>query len=103
MPDIVKVTITADCDIPGEGEAEVELRRRLASFLPRIRSTGFPRAEIESISFGNGEPEPEEAPEDEPAEDLSDLSFDELYARAQDQDIAGRSSMNKTELVEALS
>jgi DNA end-binding protein Ku len=35
--------------------------------------------------------------------DLADLSRDELYERAQDDDIPGRSSMSKDELVKALS
>lgn len=37
------------------------------------------------------------------AEQLSDLTKDELYERAQDRDIEGRSNMDKAELVEALS
>lgn len=36
-------------------------------------------------------------------EQLSDLTKDELYERAQDRDIGGRSNMDKAELVEALS
>ena len=35
--------------------------------------------------------------------DLAELSRDELYERAQDDDIPGRSSMSKDELVKALS
>jgi DNA end-binding protein Ku len=35
--------------------------------------------------------------------DLEDLSRDELYKRAQKQDVPGRSSMTKDELIEALS
>lgn len=33
---------------------------------------------------------------------LGDLSREELYERAQEQDVAGRSSMSKDELVKAL-
>jgi DNA end-binding protein Ku len=36
-------------------------------------------------------------------EDLDDLSRDELYERAQEADVPGRSSMTKKELIEALS
>jgi DNA end-binding protein Ku len=35
--------------------------------------------------------------------DLKDLSRDELYERAQREDVPGRSSMSKEELVDALS
>ena len=37
------------------------------------------------------------------AEDLEDLSRDELYERAQREDVPGRSSMSRKELIEALS
>ena len=39
-------------------------------------------------------------PEEE--EDLSDLNKDELYERAQDLDVSGRSKMDKDELKEAV-
>ena len=38
----------------------------------------------------------------QPADDLSNLTKEELYQRAQDADIQGRSAMTKEELVEAL-
>lgn len=37
-----------------------------------------------------------------PPQNLEDLTKDELYQRAQDKDIPGRSEMSKDELVEAL-
>jgi hypothetical protein len=37
-----------------------------------------------------------------PTDDLEERTRDELYARAQELDIEGRSQMNKAELVEAL-
>ena len=37
-----------------------------------------------------------------PGDGLDDLTKDELYERAKDADIAGRSEMNKDELVRAL-
>lgn len=104
MPDIVKVTIVAGCGIPSEEEAEANIRRRFDAFLPGLKSTGFPRASIQSVSFvdeGEGTGPVEAAT---PAsQDLPDLLFDDLYKLAQERDIDGRSNMSKAELVEALS
>jgi DNA end-binding protein Ku len=36
-------------------------------------------------------------------DDLADLTRDELYERAQKEDVPGRSSMSKEELIDALS
>jgi DNA end-binding protein Ku len=41
--------------------------------------------------------------DDPGGDDLDDLSRDELYERAQDAEIPGRSSMSKKELIDALS
>ena len=38
-----------------------------------------------------------------PSLDLDDLTYDELYAKAKDLDIEGRSSMTKGELIDAMS
>jgi gas vesicle protein len=46
----------------------------------------------ERVSLGNGEPSP----------GLEELSRDELYEKAREQDIVGRSSMTKEELSRAL-
>ena len=44
----------------------------------------------------------EEVDEDDAADDLESLTYDELYDRATERDIAGRSEMDKDELIAAL-
>jgi len=40
--------------------------------------------------------------DDEPPKDLDSLTYDELYERASERDINGRSDMTKAELIDAL-
>ena len=62
----------------------------LKESLERARSgEGFDRDEGDGNGDGDGS--------------LADLSRDELYERAQKEDVAGRSSMSRKELIEALS
>lgn len=64
----------------------------LKQSLERVRAgEGFDRSEEENGDRGGG------------AGDLEDLSRDELYERAQKEDVPGRSSMSRKELIEALS
>lgn len=52
--------------------------------------------------FRNRKPQPQV--EDEPmGELLEDMSYDDLYALAQQEKIGGRSSMTKDQLIKALS
>ncbi|MEY2532418.1 MAG: end-binding protein Ku [bacterium] len=73
-----------------EGAAPPDIMAALKASLDRVRAGG------DGDGGGNGGRAGGDA-------DLDDLSRDELYERAQDADIPGRSSMSKKELVEALS
>jgi DNA end-binding protein Ku len=55
---------------------------------------------LQNVRGGN---DPRAEPHDDGAEDLRELSRDELYARAQREKVPGRTKMSKKELVEALS
>jgi DNA end-binding protein Ku len=59
--------------------------------------------EIRAADDGDGAPDAPERAGRFDREDLEDLSRGELYERAKDADVSGRSSMTKDELVEALS
>jgi len=70
-----------------------DIMAALRESLERARSgKGFDRDEDEDDGDGDGS-----------AGDLEDLSREELYARAQEADVPGRSSMSRDELVKALS
>jgi DNA end-binding protein Ku len=73
-----------------EGAAPPDIMAALKASLDRVRAGG------DGDGGGNGGRAGGDA-------DLDDLSRDELYERAQDADIPGRSSMSKKELLEALS
>ncbi|MEA2269138.1 MAG: end-binding protein Ku [Solirubrobacteraceae bacterium] len=73
-----------------EGAAPPDIMAALKASLDRVRAGG------DGDGGGNGGRVGGDA-------DLDDLSRDELYERAQDADIPGRSSMSKKELIEALS
>jgi DNA end-binding protein Ku len=73
-----------------EGAAPPDIMAALKASLDRVRAGG------DGDGGGNGGRAGGDA-------DLDDLSRDELYERAQDADIPGRSSMSKKELIEALS
>jgi hypothetical protein len=68
-------------------QAEVDLRERMEASNDRLAA----------IRRGNGNGHQSRA-----AEDFDELSKDELYQRAQDEDIPGRSQMTKEELKKAL-
>ena len=98
--------------------------------MPRIRHVGGPTRYNHRALTGVSEPGDEHTVSDEAAEyllsrrhfervtdevlltegedyevhddDLSDLTKDEIYARAQESDIPGRSQMTKDELIDAL-
>ena len=62
------------------------------------------RSLAEAGSGGKKKPAPEKKKEKAEARDgeLADLSREELYERAQEEDVPGRSSMSKGELIDAL-
>jgi DNA end-binding protein Ku len=73
-----------------------DIMAALKASLDRVRGGG-------GGDGGGGGNRDEAAPKEAGGDDLDDLSRDELYERAQEADVPGRSSMTKTELIEALS
>ena len=65
-----------------------QIRQRVAEAIARVRNYSQPTTES-----GERQPRPSR---------LEELTKDELYARAQEADIAGRSEMSKEELIAAL-
>jgi DNA end-binding protein Ku len=61
------------------------------------------KASLDRVRGGDGASAPDGNGGGADGDDLGDLSRDELYERAQDAEIPGRSSMSKKELIEALS
>ena len=58
------------------------------------------RAELAILDLGGGD---QQAGDEADGEDLAGLSREELYERAQEADVEGRSSMSKQQLLDALS
>jgi DNA end-binding protein Ku len=80
----------------GDEGAPPDIMAALKASLDRVRSgEDTDGGANRSVSARDGD--------DDGGEDLEDLSRDELYERAQDADVPGRSSMTKKELIEALS
>jgi DNA end-binding protein Ku len=79
-----------------EGEAPPDLMAALKESLDRIRGAGDGGDGGDGGGRGRGGRR-------RAADDLSALTRDELYARAQDAGVPGRSSMSKRELIDALS
>jgi len=81
--------ITAPSTGRAAGGPPADIMEALKASLERVRSgEGFDRSEDDEAGDGGG---------------LEDLTRDELYERAQKADVAGRSSMSRKELMEALS
>jgi len=78
-------------------EAEVDIRERLAATNDGMAPVAAGRTK-NGNGNGNGNGQGRRAK----TEDLDDLSKEELYHRAQEEDIPGRSQMTKEELKEAL-
>jgi DNA end-binding protein Ku len=80
--------IVAPKSSPDAGGPPPDIMAALKESLERARSgDGFDR---------------DDGPGDDDGDGLSDLSRDELYERAQKEDVPGRSSMSRKELIEAL-
>ena len=86
---------------PDDQGARAGARRALARARPHGRARAEPRR-----GRRGGRREARPAPEQKKAEardgELADLSREELYERAQEEDVPGRSSMSKGELIDAL-
>ena len=71
-----------------------QVRERVSAL---IAAASKKRAELQGIASSNGQDSRKQRPRA-----LDDLTKEELYARAQEAEIAGRSEMSKDELVAAL-
>jgi DNA end-binding protein Ku len=78
-------------DAEAEPAPAPDLMAALERALENVRSGKDPRADADGDESSNGE------------RDLARLSREELYERAQKEDLPGRTKMSKKELVEALS
>jgi DNA end-binding protein Ku len=88
--------ITAPAAARDEAGPPPDLMDALKASLERVRAgEGFDRSEDDDRDGRDGG--------GGGAGDLEDLSRDELYERAQKEDVPGRSSMSRKELIEALS
>jgi DNA end-binding protein Ku len=83
--------ITVPDTTPEDAGAPPDIRAALTASLDRGRAGGAGAGEGDGDGDAHG------------GDDLDDLSRDELYERAQDVEIPGRSSMTKKELIDALS
>jgi DNA end-binding protein Ku len=81
--------ITVPDTTPEDAGAPPDIMAALKASLDRVRAGGAGAGEGDGDAHGG--------------DDLDDLSRDELYERAQDVEIPGRSSMTKKELIDALS
>ena len=111
-----------------EGENEHDLAREGLAKLDALRKEPGFKAALDMVEAGIGhhvkdeeeevfptlrekaasriaalDPDELEAEVDDDTTDLTELSKDELYAKAQEADVPGRSSMTKDELAEAVS
>ncbi|MEA2322737.1 MAG: end-binding protein Ku [Solirubrobacteraceae bacterium] len=83
--------ITVPDTTPEDAGAPPDIMAALKASLDRVRAGGAGAGEGDGDGDAHG------------GDDLDDLSRDELYERAQDVEIPGRSSMTKKELIDALS
>jgi hypothetical protein len=80
-------------------EAEVDIRERMAATNERTTPVAADRRTKDGNGIGNGLRRSRRAKK---ADQLDELSKEELYQRAQEEEIPGRSQMTKDELKEAL-
>jgi hypothetical protein len=78
----------------GSLAAVPQVRERVSDLIASAARNG---KDIQNLASANGQDREEPRPNS-----LDDLTKEELYARAQEAEIAGRSEMSKEELVEAL-